>query len=253
VGDSRVTDEIRYEYTTVRAVRGTDSRVISRMQKDGWEFVDQDPGMLRSSLNFRRPKKPVPWRLLGVGAAVLAVVAVAGGVAAALGDGGGAGKADGQTKAEPATTTVAPSTKPSATSIPATSESPAVEVITSRNNRDFAALLKADSCDDANAKFAAKYTGRTVAFNGSIANMAPHGDYDTRYDFLLAPGDKGPESTIGPAFKYENANVFDLNLTGDNIPDAVGEGDSFRFVAEVREFNTVQCLFYLDPVSTEAR
>ncbi|WP_319145251.1 DUF4839 domain-containing protein [Streptomyces sp. WI03-4A] len=33
--------------------------------------------------------------------------------------------------------------------------------------------------------------------------MAPHGDYDTRYDFLLGPGDKGPNTGIGPAFKYE--------------------------------------------------
>jgi hypothetical protein len=236
-------DEIRYEYTTVRAVRGTDSLVISRMQKDGWEFVDQEPGMLRSTLNFRRPKKPVPWRLLGVGAAVLAV-AVAGAVAAALGDDGG--KTDGET-------TAAPSREPAAAPTPAASESPAIEVITSRNSREFAALLKADTCDEANVDFAAEYTGRTVGFDGSIVDMAPHGDYDTRYDFVLAPGNKGPKSTVGPAFKYEDVNVFDLNLTGDKIPDTVGEGDRFRFVAVVREFNTVQCLFYLDPVSTEVR
>jgi hypothetical protein len=244
-------DEIRYEYTTVRAVRGTDSRVISRMQKDVWEFVDQEPGMLRSTLNFRRPKKPVPWRLLGVGAAILAVVAVTGGIAAALGDEGG--KTDSETKAAPATTTAAPSRKPSAAPTPAASESPAIEVITLRNNREFAALLKADTCDEENVTFAAKYTGRTVAFDGSIVHMQSYGDYATRFDLLLGPGDKGPKTTVGPAFKYEDVNVFDLNLTGDKIPAAVGEGDRFRFVAEVREFNTVQCLFYLDPVSTEVR
>ncbi|MEU4621301.1 DUF4839 domain-containing protein [Actinoplanes sp. NPDC023801] len=193
----------------------------------------------------------MPWRLLGVGAAVLAVVAVAGGVAAALGDEGG--KTDGETKAAPSTTTAAPSRKPSAAPTPAASESPAIEVITSRNSREFAALLKADTCDQANVDFAAEYTGRTVGFDGSIVDMAPHGDYDTRYDFVLAPGNKGPKSTVGPTFKYEDVNVFDLNLTGDKIPDTVGEGDRFRFVAEVREFNTVQCLFYLDPVSTEVR
>ncbi|GAA3957204.1 DUF4839 domain-containing protein [Actinoplanes auranticolor] len=244
-------DEIRYKYTTVRAVRGTDSLVISRMQKDGWEFVDQEPGMIRSTLSFRRLKKPVPWRLLGVGAAVLAVVAVAGVVAAALGDEGG--KTDSETKAAPATMTATPNRKPSDAPTPAISESPAIEVITSRNNRAFTALLKADTCDEANVDFAAEYAGRTVAFDGSIADMAPHGDYDTRYDLLLAPGNKGPESTVGPAFKYEDVSVFDLNLTGDETPAAVGEGDRFRFVAEVREFNTVQCLFYLDPVSTEVR
>ena len=28
------------------------------------------------------------------------------------------------------------------------------------------------------------------------------------------PGNEGPESTVGPAFKFEDVNVFDLNLTG---------------------------------------
>ncbi|WP_433792676.1 DUF4839 domain-containing protein [Actinoplanes sp. CA-252034] len=249
-------DEIRYEYTTVRAIRGTDSSMIAKMQKDGWEFVDQTPGMLRSTLNFRRPKKPVLWRLIGVGVAVLAVLAVAGGIASALSDGGE--KGEGETKAEAATTaaaTTAPvvSEQPAAAPTPTAVESPATKVITARNNPEFAALLKADSCDDANVDFATKYAGRTVAFNGSIVHMAPHGDYDTRYDFLLGPGDKGPRTTVGPAFHYEDVNVFDLNLTGKKIPAIVGAGDKFRFVAEVREFNTVQCSFYLDPVSTEVR
>ena len=32
-------------------------------------------------------------------------------------------------------------------------------------------------------RFAATaHEGQTVAFDGSIVNMAPHGDYDTRYD-----------------------------------------------------------------------
>lgn len=241
-------DEIRYEYTTVRAVRGTDGLVISKMQKDGWEFVDQAPGMLRSTLNFRRPKKPVPWRLIGAGAAVLAVVVIAGVVAAALGSGDGR---DDGTTAGSATTTAVPSRKPSAA--PAASEPPAAEVITAKNNPEFAALLRADSCDDANVDFAAEYTGRTVAFNGSIVDMAPHGDYATRYDLLLGPGDKGPKTTVGPAFKYEDVNVVDLHLTGATIPTTVGEGDRFRFVAEVGEFNAAQCLFHLEPVSTEAR
>ena len=47
-------------------------------------------------------------------------------------------------------------------------------------------------------------------------------------------------------------NVFDLNLTGDK-PAYVGEGDRFRFVAEVAEYNPDQCLLFLEPVSTRAR
>ncbi|MEU1202177.1 DUF4839 domain-containing protein [Streptomyces sp. NPDC005813] len=126
-------------------------------------------------------------------------------------------------------------------------------MITAQNSPEFTALLKADSCDDANLDFAIKHKGETVVFNGSIVNMAPHGDDDTRYDFLLGPGDKGPNTKVGPAFKYEDVNILDLRLTGKKIPVTVGAGDTFRFVAEVHEFNADSCLFFLDPVSTEVR
>ncbi|MER6477151.1 DUF4839 domain-containing protein [Streptomyces filamentosus] len=98
-----------------------------------------------------------------------------------------------------------------------------------------------------------KYVGKTIAFDGSIVHMAPHGDYNTRYDFLLGPGDHGPKTEGGPAFKYEDTNTLDLKLTGRSIPETVRAGDKFRFVAEVGEFNVKQCLFFLDPVSTEVR
>ncbi|MCG5456328.1 DUF4839 domain-containing protein [Micromonospora sp. PSH03] len=239
-------DEIMYEYKTVRPVRGTDGWVISKMQKDGWELVQQAPGTLRSTVDFRRPKKPQPWLLIGAAAAVLVILAVVIGAASALS--GGDEKKDESDKS-----TAAVSEKPSATPAPTAVESAATEVITPQNNPEFAALLKADSCDDANLAFATRHEGKTVAFNGSIVNMVPHGDYDTRYDFLLGPGDKGPNTAVGPAFKYEDVNILDLKLTGKQIPATVGEGDTFRFVAEVGEFKPAQCLFFLDPVSTEVR
>ncbi|MFF8881855.1 DUF4839 domain-containing protein [Streptomyces flaveolus] len=240
-------DEIKYEYKTVQTVRGTDGLVISKMQKDGWEVVEQSQGTLRSALTFRRPKKPIPWPLVGAGAAVLAIIAIVIGTAAALSDGG-------EQEDKAAKPPAGASEEPSATPTPTAAERAAVEVITPENNSEFAALLKAaDTCDDANADFATKYAGRTIAFNGSIVNMAPHGDYQTRYDFLLGPGDKGPNTTDGPAFQYEDVNVAELSLTGKDVPAAIGAGDTFRFVAEVGDFNAVQCLFHLDPVSTETR
>ncbi|MEV5178746.1 DUF4839 domain-containing protein [Streptomyces werraensis] len=240
-------DEIKYEYKTVQTVRGTDGLVISRMQKDGWEFVEQSQSTLRSTLTFRRPKKPIPWPLVGAGAAVLAVIAIVIGTAAALSDGG-------EQKDEAAKPAAGVSEEPSATPTPTAAERAAVEVITPENNTEFATLLKAGgTCDDANADFATKYAGRTVAFNGSIVNMAPHGDYETRYDFLLGTGDKGPNTTVGPAFQYQDVNVAELHLTGADVPATVGVGDKFRFVAEVGDFNAVQCLFHLDPVATETR
>ncbi|MEU0061730.1 DUF4839 domain-containing protein [Streptomyces albidoflavus] len=239
-------DEIKYEYKAVQTVRGTSGLVISKMEKDGWELVEQAQGTLRSTLEFRRPKKPQPWLLIGTAAAVLVILTIVIGAASALSDGG-------EKKGESDKSAAAASEKPSATPTPTAAESAATEVITPQNNPEFAALLKADSCDDANLDFASRHEGQTVAFNGSIVNMASHGDDDTRYDFLLGPGDKGPNTTVGPAFKYEDVNIFDLKLTGKKIPALVGAGDKFRFVAEVGEFNADQCVFFLDPISTGIR
>lgn len=134
------------------------------------------------------------------------------------------------------------------------SEPDAEAVLTADNSEEFAALLKVpDSCDETIAPFVAEYGGRTIEFDGSIVDMAKHGDYDTRYDILIAPGNKGPESTVGPAFKFEDVNVLDLNLTGAKVPDSVGEGDRFRFVAQVVKYNPDQCLLFLAPVSTRVR
>ncbi|MET8410306.1 DUF4839 domain-containing protein [Streptomyces sp. NPDC005195] len=239
-------DEIRYEYKTVRTVRGTDRLVISKMQKDGWELVEEAQGTLRSTLGFRRPKKPQPWLLIGAAAAVPVVLAAVIGVASAVSGGG-----DKEGKSNKSTAMA--SEKHSPTPTPTAAESAATETITPQNNPEFAELLKADYCDDANLNFATKHKGETLAFNGSIVNMAHHGDYDTRYDILLGPGNKGPNTTVGPAFKYEDVNIADLKLTGKKIPATIGEGDQFRFVAQVREFNADSCLFFLDPVSTEVR
>ncbi|MFJ5278335.1 DUF4839 domain-containing protein [Streptomyces parvulus] len=239
-------DEIKYEYKTVQTVRGTDALVISRMQKDGWELVEQTQSTLRSTLNFRRPKKSQPWLLIGSVAAALVTLAIVIGAASALSGGG-------EKKGESDKSTTAASEKPSATPTPAAVESAATTVIMPRNNPEFAALLKADSCDDANLDFANRHPGQVIAFDGSIVNMAPHGDYDTRYDLLLGPGDKGPSTTAGPAFMYEDVNIPDLKLTGKKVPATVATGDKYRFVAKVGEYNADQCLFFLDPVSTEVR
>ncbi|MFI0353220.1 DUF4839 domain-containing protein [Actinomadura sp. 9N407] len=246
-------DEMKYEYKTVQTVRGTDGLVISKMRKDGWEFVEQTQGTLRSTLNFRRPKKPQPWLLIGIAAAVLLILTIVIGAASALSGGG-------EKRDESGKSTAVASEKPSATPTPTPSaatsaaRSAATEVITPQNNPEFAALLKGgDNCDNANLNFATRYKGQTVAFNGSIVHMAPHDDYDTRYDFLLGPGGKGPNTDIGPAFKYKDVNISDLKLTGKKIPATISAGDKFRFVAKVGEFNADQCIFFLDPVSTGIR
>jgi hypothetical protein len=237
-------NEIKYEYKTVQAVRGADNLVISKMEKDGWELVERAQGRLRSTLNFRRPKKPLPWLQIGGAAAAFVILSAAIGIGVAFGDRDEAA----DTSDKPA---AAASDEPAATSTPTVDGSAAAEPITIKNNPEFAALLKTrDTCDDLNLDFAANYKGQMVAFDGSIVHMER---YSTGYDFLLGPGDEGPGTTVGPDFKYENVNISELRLAGEESSVPVVEGDRFRFVARIVEFNTDQCIFHLTPVSTEPR
>ncbi|WP_200210906.1 DUF4839 domain-containing protein [Micromonospora coerulea] len=246
-------DGVQYEFKSVQAIRGIEARSIAKWQKAGWEFVDQKQGTLRTTLNFRRPKPKVPWVLIAVAAGVVLLVAVVGGVASAL---QGGGDKDPKPTKSPSEATVVASGKPSETPKPEESASDASEadrVLTVENSKDLAALLAVrDYCDETIGTFAAKYEGRTIEFDGSIASMLNHGDYKTRYDILVSPG-KGPKSVVGPAFKFEDVNVLDLHLTGANIPDSVGTGDLLHVVARVGEYNPDQCLFFLEPVATKIR
>lgn len=134
------------------------------------------------------------------------------------------------------------------------SEPPADEALTAANNAEFAAILaETDYCSDTIAAFAATHGDQTIEFDGNIATMGAHADYDTRYDILLSPGDYSETTMIGPAFQFRDVGIADLHLTGPNIPDAIGQGDNIHVVAKVVEFNATQCLFLLDPVSTAVR
>jgi Domain of unknown function (DUF4839) len=277
-----MTDDIKYIYKTVQAIRGLESRSIAKEQKEGWELVDQTPTALRTSLKFRRVQPetilskawttfrgfpPGKQRLVAAGAAGLLLFAAVGiGVAAAQENAAESASANGvpvqsaapapAEEAGPAETTepAAANYQPSPSSNPRTAAE-VDQVITVENNADFAALLATtDYCGSSVAEFAAKYDGRTIEFDGSITNMQNHEGYNTRYDILLGPGTEGPATTRGPAFKYEDVNMLDLKFSGANAPSYVSEGDSFRFTAEVDEYDPVRgCLFFLDPVSTVLR
>src|SRR5918998_1766570 len=47
---------LHYEYKSVQALRGTVSRTKTRWQDQGWEFVSENQGTLRTELTFRRVK-----------------------------------------------------------------------------------------------------------------------------------------------------------------------------------------------------
>ena len=128
------------------------------------------------------------------------------------------------------------------------------EIITVDNNEEFAAVLNTkDPGDQIIKEFAEKYAGRTIEFDGNIANMSYHGSYTTRYDFLISPWDYNETSASGPNFKFEDVNVSDLHLIGDNVPDAIGIGDNLHFIAKIINYNETQELFFLEPISTEVR
>lgn len=289
-----MSDDIKYEYKSVQAVRGMESRSIAKEQRDGgWELCEQTQGTLRTTLKFRRVKPetsltkawdmfrglaPAKQRVVVAGMSVLLLVAAVGiGTSAAQ-----------EKAATQSTESAAANEKPTSSPIPTLSEetdlavtpensstkstesaalsakSPSPtptlaeetdQVINLENNTDLAALLMAtDYCDPSMAQFAAKYQGRTIEFDGSITNMRRHENYTTRYDILLGPGDAGPKTTAGPAFKYENVNMLDLKFTDKSVPSYVTEGDTFRFAAEVGEYKPNQgCLFFLTPVSTTVR
>jgi len=141
-----------------------------------------------------------------------------------------------------------------AQSTPETPSSAEEEIITVDNNDEFAAVLNTkDPGDQIIKEFAVKYAGRIIEFDGNIAFMSYHGDYTTRYDFLISPWDYSETSVTGPNFKFEDCNIFDLNLIGDNVPDVLEVGDNLRFVARIKNYDETSQLFYLDPISSEIR
>lgn len=258
---SGVADGTTYEFKSVRALRGTEGRSIAKWQGAGWEVVGQSPGTLHTTLSLRRPKPKVPWVPMAALGGILVVLAAVGGVTSAM-EGGddedptpttpraGASVAP---SAAPKSEAPAPSPPPPPSEAPA--PSPAAQApLTAASSNELASLLAVtDNCDASIGAFASKYECQVIDFDGSIAALSNHGSYTTRYDILVAPGDDGPDSSRGPAFQFEDVGIVDLNLTGADIPDAIGPGDLLRVTARVGNYNPAQCLLVLDPVATTIR
>ena len=128
------------------------------------------------------------------------------------------------------------------------------EVLTINNCDELANILsnKAD-IDDSYSSFASKYKGRTIEFDGRIDYLVNHENYDTRYDILVSAGDYDPNHQIGPAFKFEDVGVYDLNLDTLSLESEIEVGKNIIIVAKVEEFDSNSGLFFLDPVSVKAR
>ncbi|WP_343319319.1 hypothetical protein AAFM46_02405 [Arthrobacter sp. TMP15] len=51
-----------------------EARTRAKLEKEGWEFVSQTQGTVRSELAFRRPKAEIPWKLIGLGGSLFALL-----------------------------------------------------------------------------------------------------------------------------------------------------------------------------------
>ncbi|MCV9885132.1 DUF4839 domain-containing protein [Metabacillus halosaccharovorans] len=128
------------------------------------------------------------------------------------------------------------------------------EILTVKNNKDLAAMLEVkDEFHPIVGEFAKKYAGRTIEFDGNIANMTQHEDYTTRYDILIYAGNYSETTFSGPNFKFEDVSVLDLNLTGSKIPEKIGMGQNLHITAVIEEYNGVSGLFFIKPISIEIR
>ena len=126
-------------------------------------------------------------------------------------------------------------------------EEEVIKVEDSIELQNFLTVLEPD--DQIVKDFAIKYSGKIIEFDANIIVMDLHGKYKTRYDVLMLPGDYYPENAVGPYLKFEDINMFDLNLTGD-VPDYIGIGQNIRVRARVVKYNEIQGLFFLKPITT---
>jgi hypothetical protein len=56
VGRRQTDDKLQYEFKSVQALRGRETRAKAKWQNQGWEFVSENRGTLRTELTFRRVK-----------------------------------------------------------------------------------------------------------------------------------------------------------------------------------------------------
>lgn len=254
--------DVQYRFQSMKVVRGREASTIRKMQSTGWELHSRNQGRLRTEMTFRRVKKPTPWRLIATLAIVaLIVIATVGGVVALQSEEDVSGAAStsssegaGETPSEESTS---PSEEPSATEpeSPAPTEQPTPatdQVLTVANNPDLKTLLTTGENYSLSRTFWEAYEGRTIEFNGNVAYTMQHGNYETRFDFLVYAGDYSKTvANPGPSFQFRDVNFYDLNLQGRG--SSVGTGDNLHIVAEVGEFESRSGLFLLEPVSTRLR
>lgn len=131
---------------------------------------------------------------------------------------------------------------------------PSTTILTIDNNSDLATILTTkDPLDPSIATFANTYQGQLIEFDGFVADVAPHGNYENHFDYLILAGDFNPSTEIGPYFQFSNINYTEFNFPEGSAPESVPEGVNLHIVAKVGKYTPQSGLFQLDPVSTTIR
>lgn len=119
---------MKYEIRSVKTVRGLEARTKAKLEQEGWEFVSQDQGTLRSELTFRRQKPEIPWKLIGIGGGLFALLIVGLLIISAVG-GGDSSNDTAEALPSPTPSQIAP-TEASTPSVEPVAAAPVVTAIT---------------------------------------------------------------------------------------------------------------------------
>jgi len=234
----------QFETEEVKVIRGFEAKKISEYENDGWELVSQAEGKLRTTITFRRPKKPIPLKLVVSGVAGVLVLATIITVGALTED----------KTARPNTTVT--------TSTPETSEPEQVEpepeestevVLTAETNSDVARLLKPKSEEYAFWQvFYDKYKGRSIELDANVADMLLLGDSQYTYSVLFYPGDYSDDTAYGPPMRDPRVVIpYDWHKT--NPDDIVVRRSNIRLVARIVDFNSDTNVFDIQIEATTER
>lgn len=110
-------------------------------------------------------------------------------------------------------------------------------------------LRTADPYDDSVINFFKTNIGKTIEFDGNIANCQNHGSMKTRFDYLVHTGDYSTSNVHGPEMQFNDVGYSDLNTDLDTVP----AGTNVHIVAEIEGINETTGLVELSPVSVTGR
>lgn len=131
-------------------------------------------------------------------------------------------------------------------------ETNTIETITIENSEEFSEVYYTkNEYADIVKTFAKAHKGDLIEFDGHVANIARHGSFKTRFDYLIICGPYRETGLYGPMFQFVDVNYYDLHLTGENKPDSVTMGMNLHIIAEVVEYKEMSGLFIIEPVSIE--